>query len=356
LIDALADFGLETVVGRIPAFVNITREFVVGELPLPLPPEMVVLELLENIEPDAEVVRGLRRLRKRGFHIAIDDYTGSRPGYDAVLACGSIVKVDCFGRSVDEVAEILQSLKAHRVKLLAEKVERHEEFRAYLDLGFELFQGYFFARPNLLERRAASANRANILRLLAELQDLDRTAEDLEQIIVRDPALSLKLVRYLNSARIGLERRIDSLREVVIYLGTETVRNIACLLMLSRVDDKPRQLMITAMMRARMCEELARSTGRSSPHAAFMVGLFSTLDAMLDRQMPDVLAELPLSEQVSRALLDHQGPLGEDLETVLAHEVADWTKITANAVELQKAYFSAMEWVRIVEIELTSPV
>ncbi len=350
IIDALMEFGLENVVGRTPAFVNITREFAVGELPLPLPPDMVVLELLEDVEPDADVVRGLRRLRERGFRIAVDDYTGSRPGYDAILACATIVKVDCCGRSVDEVAEILGSLKQHRVGLLAEKVEKHAEYRAYLKLGFDLFQGFFFARSDLLTIRATSVNRGTLLHLLAELQDPDCSPEDLERIIARDSALGFKLMRYLNSSKFGLQRRIDSLREVIVYLGTETVRNIACLLMLSRVDDKPRELMITAMMRARMCEELARSTG-TPPERAFTVGLFSTLDAVMDRALSDVLEDLPLAQDIKDALLRHEGMMGSQLESVLAHERADWTHITGDAAELQRAYSSGLEWVGAVESE-----
>jgi len=352
LINALAEFGLENVVGGTPAYINITREFVVGDLPLPLPPEKVVLEILEDVEPDEEVMRGIASLRDRGFLLAVDDYTGARAGYDQLLAAVDIIKVDCFGKTLREVSDIMKGLGDVHARLLAEKVETHQEFRAYRELGFHLFQGYFYAQPDLLKSRTTSANRANLMSLLASLQNPDTTPEELEGIIVRDPALSLKLVRFLNSVHIGLRRRIESLREVVVYLGSDTVRNLACLLMLSGVDNKPRQLMVTAMMRARMCEELAKATKGAQPARAFTVGLFSTLDAVMDRSLPEVLADLPLSEDIAEALLRRRGALGTQLEIVLALERGDWSRIPVDAPQLYTAYLSALGWVAAMEDEL----
>lgn len=352
LINALAEFGLENVVGGTPAYINITREFVIGDLPLPLPPAKVVLELLETIEPDDEVMKGIANLRDKGFRLAVDDYTGPRAGYAELLSAVDIIKVDCFGKTLKEVSEILKGLGDVHARLLAEKVETHQEFRAYRELGFHLFQGYFYAQPDLLKSRTTSANRANLMSLLASLQNPDITPEELEGIIVRDPALSLKLVRFLNSVHIGLRRRIESLREVVVYLGSDTVRNLACLLMLSGVDNKPRQLMVTAMMRARMCEELAKATKAALPARAFTVGLFSTLDAVMDRSLPEVLADLPLSEDIAEALLRRRGALGTQLEIVLALERGDWSRIPLNAPQLQPAYLAALEWVAAMEDEL----
>ncbi len=350
LINALAEFGLENVVGGTPAYINITREFVIGDLPLP--PAKVVLELLETIEPDDEVMKGIANLRDKGFRLAVDDYTGPRAGYAELLSAVDIIKVDCFGKTLKEVSEILKGLGDVHARLLAEKVETHQEFRAYRELGFHLFQGYFYAQPDLLKSRTTSANRANLMSLLASLQNPDITPEELEGIIVRDPALSLKLVRFLNSVHIGLRRRIESLREVVVYLGSDTVRNLACLLMLSGVDNKPRQLMVTAMMRARMCEELAKATKAALPARAFTVGLFSTLDAVMDRSLPEVLADLPLSEDIAEALLRRRGALGTQLEIVLALERGDWSRIPLNAPQLQPAYLAALEWVAAMEDEL----
>jgi EAL and modified HD-GYP domain-containing signal transduction protein len=358
LVQSLTEFGLDALVGDLPAFVNLTREFLVGEVPLPLPPDRVVLEVLETIAPDAEVLAGMRRLKEQGFTLAADDYVGLATGYAAILELVDLVKVDCLGRDVADVERFVRELAPFRVRMLAEKVERHEEFRAYDKLGFELFQGYYFARPDTVSARSDAVDHGNLMRLLAELQNPETTAESLERIIARDAGLSLRLVRMLNSARFGLHRRIESLREVIVYLGRDTVRNIASLLLLTRVDTKPRHLMFTAMMRARMCEELARVEPGSSPQRAFTVGLFSTLDAVVDRDLREILSSLPLHDEIRNALLDHGGELGRQLDTVLAFERGDLHRLTSRTVrpaDVQRAFLRAADWARHADDELAAP-
>ncbi len=357
LIEALSDFGLESVVGRLPAYVNLTREFIVGEIPLPLPPERVVLEVLESVEPDAEVLRGLRKLKSQGFMLAVDDYNGPRAGYDGILQLVDIVKVDCLNRSAEELRQITAGLKSCGARLLAEKIENPRAFHDAERLEFELFQGFFFAKPDLLRSRAHSVDRSSLLRLMAKLQDPDTTPEDLEEAISSDPVLSLKLVRFLNSAQIGLRRHIDSLREVVVYLGSDTVRNFASLMMISGVDDKPRELLVTTMMRAKMCEELARGASSTLAQRSFTVGLFSTLDALLDRELREVLRSLPLHAEIRGALLDHSGELGRQLENVLAYERGAFDELPAehpSPAELRRAFLSAVRWVARMEEELAT--
>jgi EAL and modified HD-GYP domain-containing signal transduction protein len=358
LVQSLTEFGLDALVGDLPAFVNLTREFLVGEAPLPLPPDRVVLEVLETVAPDTDVLAGMRRLKGQGFTLAADDYVGLTPGYEAILELVDLVKVDCFGREPAEIGRFVRELAPYRVRLLAEKVERHEEFRAYDELGFELFQGYYFARPDMIRARSEAVDHGNLVRLLAELQESDATPESLEQIIARDAGLSLRLVRMLNSARFGLNRRVDSLREVIVYLGRDTVRNVASLLLLTRVDTKPRHLMFTAMMRARMCEELARAEVGGNPQRAFTVGLFSTLDAVVDRDLAEIVGSLPLHDEIRSALIGHDGELGRQLDTVLAFERGDLHRLTSRAVrpaEVQRAFLRAADWARHADDELATP-
>lgn len=357
LIEALSDFGLENVVGRLPAFVNLTREFLTGEIPLPLPPERVVLEVLESVEPDAAVLAGLRRLKAQGFELAVDDYAGPRAGYDELLRLVDIVKVDCLGRSAEELRAITRGLAPFKKRLLAEKIEHPRAFHAAEQLGFELFQGFFFAKPDTLRSRAHLVDRSSLLRLMARLQEPDATPEDLEQVIAGDPVLSLKLVRFLNSAQIGLRRHIDSLREVVVYLGSDTVRNFACLMMVAGVDDKPRELLVTTMMRAKMCEELGRQASKAQAQRSFTVGLFSTLDALLDRELREVLGSLPLHAEIRAALLERAGELGRQLESVVAYERGEFDKLPRerpSPQELRQAFLDAVRWVARMEEELAT--
>jgi c-di-GMP phosphodiesterase len=357
LVEALGEFGLEKVVGVLPAYINITREFVTGEVPLPLPPDRVVLELLESIEIDEPVLRGVKRLKAEGFTLALDDYTGLRPGYAELLRLVDIVKVECLGMDDETLGRVARELRPSGARLLAEKVETPAMFRECEKLGFEFFQGYFFARPDLLRGRAQAVDRSSLLRLLSKIQDPDTTPEELEIVIAQDPVLSLKLVRFLNSAQIGLRRRIDSLREVVVYLGSDAVRNIACVMLIARVDDKPRELMITAMLRARMCEELSRSRGDGSSNRAFTVGLFSMLDALVDQELREVVGPLPLHQDIHEALIERTGSLGTQLELVLAYERGDFDKLppdhpTPEAV--REVYLASVAWVMKMEKELAA--
>lgn len=357
LVQSLTEFGLDSLVGALPAFINLTREFLVGGVPLPLPPDRVVLEVLETIEPEPEVLLGLRRLKDAGFTLAADDYVGMQPGYAAILEQVDIVKVDCLGRSLAEIERFVRELRPFGVRLLAEKVEEPEQFRAYQELGFELYQGYFFARPDTLQARSQAVDHSTLLSLVAGLQNADSTPEELEHIITRDPALSLKLVRMLNSARFGLYRQVESLRDVIVYLGRDTVRNVASLLLLTRVDDKPHQLMLTAMLRGRMCEELEREVDGGSPQRAFTVGLFSTLDALVDRDLREVVQSLPLHVEIRNALLEHTGRLGQQLECVVAFERGDFDRLAredSRRVGMQRAFLSAVDWVARVEEDLAA--
>jgi EAL and modified HD-GYP domain-containing signal transduction protein len=357
LVEALGEFGLEKVVGALPAYINVTAEFLTGRIPLPLPPERVVLELLESIEATDEVLRGVERLKARGFTLALDDYTGPRPGYDALLRLVDIVKVDCLGVQHEELGRVVGGLRPHGVRLLAEKVESQEMFRECEQLGFELFQGFFFARPDLLHGRVQAVNRLSLLRLLARIQDPETTPEELEVVIAQDPVLSLKLVRFLNSVQVGLRRRIDSLREVVVYLGSDAVRNIACVMLIARVDDKPRELMISAMLRARMCEELSRGASGAGSQRAFTVGLFSMLDALVDQDLRDVVGPLPLHEDIHEALIQRTGRLGTQLELVLAYERGEFERLPQGGPSpraVREAYLNAVGWVLKMEKELAA--
>ncbi|MBK7642290.1 MAG: HDOD domain-containing protein [Planctomycetes bacterium] len=357
LVEALGEFGLERVVGALPAYINITAEFLTGEVPLPLPPDRVVLELLETIEVTDEILQGAKRLKREGFTLAIDDFTSMRPRYEELLRLVDIVKIDCLGMRTEQLETLVRSLRPYGVRLLAEKLETPESFRECEGLGFEFFQGYFFARPDMLRGRTQAVDRSSLLRLLSKIQDPDTTPEELEVIIAQDPVLSLKLVRFLNSAQVGLRRRIESLREVVVYLGSDAVRNIACVMLLARVDDKPRELMVTAMLRARMCEELSRSRQEAAPQRAFTVGLFSMLDALVDQELKDVIGPLPLHEEIHAALLHRSGKLGTQLDLVLAYERCDFGRLPPSDPTpgaMREAYLSSLGWVMKMEQELAT--
>ena len=356
ILNSITEFGLERVVGRHLAFVNLTRGFIIGEYPLPVPKEQVVLEVLEDVQPDAEVVRGLRDLRRRGFTIALDDFLHSELNAP-LLHLADIVKVDILGMTEEDIRRQLELLKPYRqLKLLAEKVESRDQFNLCHGLGFDYFQGYFLARPNVVQGSSISASRLNLLRMLAELQDPGCHFDRVQEMVSQDVTLSYKLLRHINAALYGMPRRVDSIRETVVYLGMSMVKNLASLFLLANVEGKPHDLLVTAMLRAKMCELLAVAAGKSDTQPFFTVGLFSTLDALMDASMARVLDRLPLSEEVRGALLESKGALGEALHSTLAYEHGDWGNVECFGLsrgEIKSAFLDAVAWVEEVDRELS---
>ncbi len=354
LLNTFTEFGLERVVGTHLAFVNLTRGFIVGEYPLPVPRNQVVLEVLEEVEPDEEVIKGLQELRRRGFKIALDDFL-YRPELEPMVELANIIKLDVLDLSNEEIQRRFEVLSPYKCKLLAEKIETREQFEFCRQLGFDFFQGYFLAKPNVVSGSSVPTNGLSLLRLMAEFQDPHCDFERIHDIVRQDVTLSYKLLRHINSARYGMPRRIDSIHETLVYLGLATVRNLSCLFLLSSETEQPHELIVTSMMRAKMCEQLAISGAKRDPYAFFTVGLFSTLDAMLGSSMSAILEKLPLAEELGGALLNYEGELGEALRATLAYERGDWSSVACFGLplpEIKKAFITAVEWVDRADGEL----
>ncbi|HLP30521.1 MAG TPA: HDOD domain-containing protein [Geothrix sp.] len=346
LVNSIMDMGLENLVGHHPAFINLSEGFLDGSYPLPAAPEQVMLEVLEDVAPTPTVLMNLKRLRERGYTIALDDFV-YRPELEPLLKLAQIVKLDVQALSADELRDHYAFLRQRPVQLLAEKVETHEEYHRCRDMGFDLFQGYFLARPEVVEGRAGKADQSVIMSLIARLQDPDADLEELEQLIVQDVRLTWRLLRHVNSACFALRREVESVREAIVFLGTHTIRNWACLLLLTRVDRKPRELINTALVRAKMCEQLAVAQRASGPHAYFTTGLFSMLDAFIDRPLHDLLESLPLSRAIKAALLKFEGHMGETLQRVMWYEKAAWDRLEDGAVDgptYTRSYVEALRW------------
>jgi EAL and modified HD-GYP domain-containing signal transduction protein len=318
IVNSLLEIGLDTLVGKHVAFINMTRAFLTGEQPIPIPPERAVLEVLEDISIDADLVARVRELAERGYRIALDDFV-LHPEALPLVEMADYVKLDVMSLNAEELSRHVDTLSRYRPVLLAEKIETHAEFEACKSMGFTLFQGYFFARPRVLGRRQIPGNRLATLQLIAQMQDPDVDLDILQTGIAQHVSLSYKLLRYVNSAYLSMNREISSLRDAVMILGINTVRDLATLIALSEIDGKPSELMRTALTRARMCQRLAEAE-REDRAMFFTVGLLSILDALLDTPMETVVAELPLSPAVKQALLRGAGSAGAALSAALHYE------------------------------------
>lgn len=345
LVNALIEIGLPDIIGSSHAFINLTRHHILEGLPAQLAQDRVVLEVLEDILPSAELIQALQALRAAGFRIALDDFIYSADK-QTLMEVADIVKLDLPALPGSALTDQVKALRAFPVELLAEKVETPEQYEYCKALGFDYFQGYFFCRPHIITGRATPSNRLSILQLLATLQDPQLDFGELQTLIARDVSLSYRILRYINSAHFNIGRKIESIQQAVTLLGLKTIRTWVAILAMTSVDDKPHELILTALIRAHMCESLAAVAQESTEHA-FTVGLFSVLDAFLDKTLDDVLHSLPLSDDINLALLQHRGCLGELLRLVLDYEGGHWDAVTdspLDAATLRDTYLQSIQW------------
>jgi EAL and modified HD-GYP domain-containing signal transduction protein len=343
---ALLDIGLDNLIGSSRAWINVSREFLVERVFRALPPERVVLEVLETVWAEEPVLEALREARALGFRIALDDYVVTSQTVGLLDLC-DIVKIDCFGRSPADIEAAANCMRASGRRLLAEKIETKELYEFCRGCGFELFQGYFFTRPSEVHGTASKSDHVRLMQLVAELNDPDTSIERVVELIQCDVALAYRLLRYVNSAHFGRNAQINHLRDAITMLGIDRVRARATLLALaSSKSDKPLELANTALVRARYCQMLG-ATRSGDPHKHFIVGLLSVLDAYLDEPMEQILAKLPLASDLGKALATHSGALGQVLESALACEMADWDNaavVALDAREMSASYVAALTW------------
>jgi EAL and modified HD-GYP domain-containing signal transduction protein len=354
VLSSFLDIGLDQIVGETPAFLNLTRGFFLASGNVPFPKDRVVLELLEDVKVDALLIEKLQGYTRQGYRLALDDFV-YRPELEPLLELADIVKLDVLAHDLDGLERQVDLLRPFDVMLLAEKVETPEQYDRCADLGFDFFQGFFLCRPKVLRGQQVPANRLSILRLLAKLQDPQVELDVLDRIIREDLSLSYKLLRLINSAFYGMSTRIESIRQTLVLLGLQRIRAWVGLLTLAGLEDKPHELVLASMVRAKMCERLAELMGRPAADVYFTVGMFSMLDALLDLPMTEVLESLPLSEDIQSALLDHVGPLGEVLECVVAYERGQWDRVAGSGLpagRIRDAYLGALDWARRASEEL----
>jgi EAL and modified HD-GYP domain-containing signal transduction protein len=343
----MADIGLDALVGGRRALVNVSRSFLLGEQVLALPPGRVGLEVLESVEPDAEVMARLRDLAGRGYQIMLDDFVLNRATLP-LLDVARFVKLDVREGGELALSRVHSHLAGSDMRLVAEKIEHPDEVAACRDLGFDYFQGFVFGVPQLLSGRRIRPGRLTVLNLMNALSRKDASIAQLESIIVQDVGLSVTLLRYMNSAAVGLSRRVSSIREAIVYLGMETIRSFAYLVSLTAHSQEPAELARIGMIRGRMMEMLATALGHDDPPAHFTVGLLSVADALLSVPMDVLLDELEeLDESVKRALVAREGDLGNRLRLVESYEIGRLDHLEVAGVNpflVRDAYLRAVEW------------
>ncbi len=331
LVNSLLTIGLDELIGNRLAFINFPQELILDGSAALLSPERIVIEIHESVRPDPAILRACRSLREQGFRLALDDVVGLE-GFEPFLELVSFAKVDVLGRSREELAKLVEELRPFRLHLLAEKVETEEMHALCVDLGFDLFQGFHFFRPETLSRRDLSSDSVAVIRLLNLLQDIHVTDRIVEEAFRSDPALSYKLLRMVNAAALG-GRGIRSIGHALRLLGREPLHRWLAMLLVSQGGDGTgvrRELLKSSLLRARMCELAATQVRTAvmrhlpSEGTFFLVGLFSHIDVLLRRPMEAILSRIELTRDVEEALLWRMGPAGQALKGIEAYEAGAW--------------------------------
>lgn len=344
VLNTVTEVGLDRVVGQHKAFINVARDFVLdGHLAgFGLP--QLVFEIAADIVVDEPLLQALRELRQQGYHFVLDDYVDNE-AYQALLDIADYVKIDLLTTTEKELRRMTPPLRQRKVALMAERIETKAILELCQTLRFDYFQGYHFSQPKMLKFQSVPTNQLAVLQLIGKLHNPNIEIKTVESLISQDVSLTYKLLRYINSAYFNLPKRIESIQRAVVLLGLKNIRSWVTLISLANIESHRSDLITVALERAKMCELLADALKIKHKETGFTVGLLSVLDVMTQAPMELVLAALPLDEEINKALLYHEGPLGRILACTLAYERCDWDSLDTLGLDLAQindAYMTAL--------------
>jgi c-di-GMP phosphodiesterase len=345
MLNAFVELGLDRLVGTLPVYVNLPESFLLGRYPLPMPPDRTIVEVLEDVPVTSELLDAVRALRSQGYKIALDDFVltdATRP----LLQYADIVKVDVLGLPKDEIEEQFDELRPACSTLLAEKISTHDEMAFLHHIGFDLFQGHFLELPVVTRGRRLPHNRLALIHLLAKLYDPRADMRSVEQMISAEVGLTVRILKLASSAALSRGAPIGTIGQAIARLGTQQVAALVMVIMLAGFDDKPFELARHALVRARMCEALARSSAVPADQL-FTAGLLSLLDAILDQPLADILQQIPVTQLIRDALVDNRGNAHKIVEAARAQDRGDFDRVAATGISSQvifMAWYEAIRW------------
>ena len=346
ILNTFSEIGLSNLVGPHLAFINCTRSFLNGDLPIPIPSNQTVLEVLENIQLDRSIINDLSNLAGKGFTIALDDVI-SFERVKPVIGLTKIVKIDFPYVNKDNLPWLVQKIRENGIHPLAEKVETQDEFKFCRRIGFEFFQGYFFSKPSIIRGSRIDSSKMIILHALSLLQNQYINFQMLEDVLARDVTLSYKLLKLSNSAFFSQQGQVNSISQTIRLIGITQLSGWLTLMLISSTENKPQELTTTALLRAKLCETLGKYLGYGDTNQLFMIGLFSVLDALFDTPMENVLSSLPISPEISHTLLTREGKAGSIFNLVMLIEdgYSEQVSTLGLAVEnIRRAYIQSVQW------------
>lgn len=357
IINSLVLLGLDKITGGKKAFINFTKDTIIQELPKLFTSDSLVVEILEDVVPDKKFIEECLLLKELGYTIALDDFISTYE-YDEIIDLADILKVDFLLTSVEERKSIIEKYHDRNIKFLAEKVETREEFVEAMGMGYSYFQGYFFSKPVVLSSNDVRTFSSTYARILGELSNEEPNYTILGEIIETDMAMSYKLLRLINSPAFYSRNKISSITHALTMLGLKEIRNWISLLMVRDLGkEQPSELIMTSLIRGKMCELLSKETKlKSRSSEAFLMGLFSLIDVILSRRLDEVIYELPLSQDIKDALLKNESDFSNILIIVKCYEHGEWSilknllkKLNIDFKKIYDIYLESISWVEIIE-------
>ena len=342
--------GIEKISGGRKSFINFTEELLIRGTPTLFPHNKIIVEILETVQPTEKIIEVCKGLLSKGYSLALDDFVYAQK-FEPLIELSKIIKVDFRLTPLDEIEKMVKYFSKYSCKLLAEKIETYDEFKKALSMGFVYFQGYFFAKPEVLKNKEIPLSKLAILQLIADVNTAVFDVAALEKLINQDVSISFKLLTYLNSSFFSRLQPISSIRQAIAFLGERDFKLFVSLIATSRLaDNKPDELIRTSIIRARFLEHIGQEV-KMAGSEFFMLGLFSLLDAMLDNSMEYLLSKLPLTEQVNAALILRTGELFPFLRLAETYESGNWSdfesaqeKLGISGEKVIQFYIDALGW------------
>lgn len=342
--------GIEKVGAGKLVFINFTEELLLNGTPQLFPPDKMMVEILEDVEPGAEIVSACQNLKDKGYSLALDDFVYSNQ-FDELLQLSDIIKIDFRLTPVETLGEMVETLKKYNCTLLAEKVETYDEFHQAVELGFDYFQGYFFSKPEVLKNKDLSSSQMGMLRLISKINTEEFDVESLAKLVAQDVSITYKLLKYINSSHFSRLQPLSSIRQAITFLGENGFKMFVSLIATSKLsENKPEELIRTSIVRARFLEQVGGELKRDGSEL-FLLGLFMSIDAMLDQSIENVIGKMPLSDKLKEALVGRKGELFAFVRLIESYEAGNWVafrfaqkKLGLTDTMITGFYVDALAW------------
>lgn len=344
--------GIEAITHDLPAYINFHTKSLINSFPSFLDPKTVVIEILEDVPPSDELFATCKMLSDKGYTLALDDHDFN-PKWQRFFPLISIIKVDIADYSVLEISKFINKIDTSKITLLAERVETNEQFEQFKLMGFTLFQGYFFAKPEMLKQKKITTAKQNILELIGYASCEKLNFDAMSQVFSSDPGLSYKLLRFINNPFYGRSQEITSLKHALIYLGDIELKKFIALLALTDLNEnKPTEIIRLSLIRAKFCEHISLlRKHKANPPKAFLTGILSLIDGVLDNSIETIVEILPIHQEIKQALIAQENQLADFLELAKCIEVGNWQRNDELIAQLSlthddslKAYETATAW------------